>query len=84
MKTAKLRIETREPHNGEMIRIRPQDVRLFLNDVELQTWCEFSLTAGKKNGCMKLSVDLFIDELRIDADALIALNDLTQQPETDS
>ena len=81
-KAAKLRIETVEPHNGVSPRIRPQDLRIFFNDVEMTHWRNFTLSAGVDKGCVVANFDVYIDELYVDADALMMLKDLAANRES--
>lgn len=70
--SARLRIEMVEPEM-QLKRIRPCDLRVFLNDVELTTYTELSLSFGRSSGVVSATIELYIDRLDVDADVMAQL-----------
>lgn len=82
-KVARLRIET---PNDDCKRVSPRDVRVFLNDVEMQQWRNFRFSVGVDDGCVMATFDIYPDQLEVDSDVFALFNDLNakQDAETES
>jgi len=80
-KVARLRIET---PSDSLKRVGPQDVHVFLNDMEIKQWRNLRFGVGVDEGPVKVTLDIYPDQLEVDADAFALLQDLTpKEPDAD-
>jgi len=76
---ARLRIEMKDP-DSKCVRLLPRDLRVFLNDVEIDTFTELSFSFGISSPVVKAKIELYLDRIEVDAVVLAELQELCTNP----
>lgn len=74
---AKLRIESLAPEDVRP-RVLLRDLQLSLNDMPIPYLRNFYLSGGVDEGCVKLTLEMYVDRVEADADVLALIKDLSQ------